>query len=63
MLYYYRIDVFREIDVNKINESRKRIICNNYYFLKINICFQPKSCDGCHDIMQKAMSLMKSQFF
>ena len=42
-----------EIDVNKTNESRRCINCNYYYFLKVNFRFQPKACDGCHDLMQK----------
>ena len=31
-------------------------VCNDYYFLKVNFRFQPKTCNGCHDLMQKAMS-------
>ena len=27
-----------------------------YYFLKVYFRFQPKLCDGCHDLMQKAMN-------
>ena len=27
-----------------------------YYFSKINFRFQPKVYDGCHDLIQKAMS-------
>ena len=32
------------------------IICHYCYFLGVNFGFQPKRCDGCHDLMQKAMS-------
>ena len=45
--------MFEETDVNKTNESRRCIICNYYYLLKVNFRFQPKACDGCHDLMQK----------
>ena len=25
------------------------------FFVKVNFIFQPETCDGCHDLMQKAM--------
>ena len=43
------------IDVNKTSASHKYIICHYWYFLEISFRFQPKRCDGCHDLMQKAM--------
>ena len=52
MLEYDRIGIYEGIDDNKTNESRRCIICN-YYFLKVNFKFQPKVCDGCHNLMQK----------
>ena len=45
------------IDVNKTSDSRKFIICNYYYFRKVNVTFQPNVCDGCHDLMQKAITV------
>ena len=45
--------MFEGTDVNKTNESRRCIICNYYYLLKVNFRFQLKACDGCHDLMQK----------
>ena len=56
MLEYDRIDVSEGIYVNETNESRRYIICNYPYFLKVNFRFQPKACDGCHDLMQMATS-------
>ena len=56
MLYCNRIDVSEGIDVDKTNESSKCIILNYFYFRKVNFRFQPKVCDGCHDLMQKVMS-------
>ena len=47
----------KDLMLMKTNESRKCIICNYCYFLKVNFRFQPKECDDCHDLMQKAMSL------
>ena len=43
-------------DVLETSESCKCIICYYCYFLKVNFRFQPKVCDNCHDLMQKAMS-------
>ena len=56
MLYYDRIDRSEGIHVNKTKESREYIICNYYYFLKANFIFQPKLCNGCHNLMPKTMS-------
>ena len=42
MLEYDRINVSERI-VNKTDVSREFIFCNYYYFLKVNIIFQPKS--------------------
>ena len=36
--------------------SRRCIICNYYYFLQVNFKFQTKTCDCCHDLMQKVTS-------
>ena len=55
-LYYDRIDRCEGIHVNKTKESREYIICNYYYFLKVNFIFQPKLCNGCHNLMPKTMS-------
>ena len=43
-------------DVNKANGSSECIISHYCYFLKIYFRFQPKECNGCHDIMEKAMN-------
>ena len=56
MLEYERIDMPEEIDGNKTKESHRCFICNYYYFLNINFRFQSKTCDGCHDLKQKAIS-------
>ena len=52
MLEYDRIDASEGTDFYKTKESRKCIICNYYYFFKINFRFQPKVCD----LIQKAMN-------
>ena len=44
------------IGADTAKESCRYLICNWYYFLKINSRFQPKACDGCHNLMQVTMS-------
>ena len=55
MLEYDRIDVPGGSDVNKTNDLHGCIICHYWYFLKVYFRFQPKVCDGCHNLMQKGM--------
>ena len=56
-------------DVNKANGSSECIIYHYCYFLKIYFRFQPKECNGCHDLMEKAinfevrLSLSKKMFY
>ena len=57
MCYYSRIDFYKGIDDNKTNESRKWIICNYRYFLKVKFELQSSIFNGCHDLMQKAVGL------
>ena len=44
------------IDVNKTHSSLVCIICHYWYFLEVHFRSQPKVCDGCHALMEKAMS-------
>ena len=53
---YDRIDVSEEIDVNKTNTSKECDICHYWYFKDIGFRYEPYLCNGCHDLMQKAMS-------
>ena len=57
MLEYERIDISEGIDVNKINLSKECNICDYWYFKDIGFKYEPYLCNGCHDLMQKAMSL------
>ena len=50
------IDVSEGIDVNKTTDLCECIIFHYWHILKLNFRFQPKLCNGCHDLMQKAMS-------
>ena len=58
MLEYERIDISEEIDVNKTNLSKECDICHYWYFKNIGFKKEPYLCNGCHDLMQKAMSFI-----
>ena len=52
-----RINISEGIDVNKSNDKLKECdICHYWYFLDKNFTFEQYPCDGCHDLMEKAMS-------
>ena len=57
MLYFNRIDVSEEIDVNKTNASKERDICHYWYFLNKNFMFEPYVCNRCHDLLMMPMNL------
>ena len=56
MLEYDRIDIPEGIDVNKTWASKECGICRYWYFLDKNFNYEPYLCNGCHDLMQKAIS-------
>ena len=56
MLEYDRIDISEGIDVNKTSLSKECDICHHWYFKDIGFKFEKYLCNGCHDLMQKAMS-------
>ena len=56
MLEYERIDVSEVIGVNKTNLSKELDICHYWYFKDIGFKYERYLCNGCHDLMQKAMS-------
>ena len=56
MLEYDRIDISEGIDVNKTNLSKECDICHYWYFKDIGFKYESYLCNGCHDLMQKAMS-------
>ena len=49
MLYYDRIDVSKEIDLAKSNNSKECMICH-YFFFNHGFEFQYHVCNGCHDL-------------
>ena len=56
MLEYDKIDISEGIDINKTSASKKCDISHYWYFLDKNFSYEPYLCDGCHDLMQKAMN-------
>ena len=56
MLEYDRIDISEEININNTNASKECKICRYWYFLDKNFKYEPYLCNGCHNLMQKAMN-------
>ena len=56
MLEYDRIDISEGIDVNKTSLLRECDICHYWYFKDIGFKNEPYLCNGCHDLIQKAVS-------
>ena len=56
MLEYDRIDISEGIDINKTNASKECGICHYWYFLGRCFKHKPYLCNGCHNLMQKAMN-------
>ena len=56
MLEYDRIDISEGINLNKTIALKECNICHFCYFKDIGFKHEPYFCNGCHDLMQKAMS-------
>ena len=56
MLEYDRIDISEGIDINKTNASKECDICHYWYFLDKNFKYEPYLCNGCDDLMKKAIN-------
>ena len=56
MLEYDRIDISEGIDVNKTSASKECDICHYWCFKDIGFKYDKYLCNGCHDLMQKAIS-------
>ena len=44
------------IETNKTSASKECNICHYWYFLDKSFSHEPYLCNGCHDLMQKAMN-------
>ena len=58
MLEYDRIDISEGIDVNKANLSKECDICHYWSFKDIGFKYEPYFYNGCHDLIQKAISFI-----
>ena len=56
MLEYDIIDISEVIDVNKTNLSKEYELCHYWCFKDIGFKYEKYLCNGCHDLMQKAIS-------
>ena len=56
MLEYDWIDISEVIDVNKTNLSKECELCHYWYFKNVGFKYESYFCNGCHDLMQKAIS-------
>ena len=56
MLEYQRSDISEGIDVNKINLLKVCDILHYWYFNDIGFKYEPYLCNGCPDLMQKAVT-------
>ena len=56
MLEYNRINISEGIDINKTNTSKECKICHYWYFKNIDFKYERHLCNGCHSLMQKAVS-------
>ena len=57
MLECNKIDISEGIDVTKTTLSKEYDICHYWYFKDISFKNGKYICNGCYDLMQKAMSL------
>ena len=47
---------YDRIDIKKTNASKECKICHYWYFKDIGFKYEPYLCNGCHGLMQKAIS-------
>ena len=57
MLYFDRIEVSKEIDVNKASKSKECDVCHYWYFLNKGFKFKANVCNGCHDLLMMSINL------
>ena len=55
LLEYGRIDISEGINVNKTSASKECDIYHYWYFKDIGFKYELYLCNGCHDLMEKAM--------
>ena len=56
---YDRRNILEGIDrIKSSDKSKECHICHYWYFLDKNFNYEPYLCNGCHDLMQKAMDFI-----
>ena len=55
---YDKIDISEGLDIKKTNASKECDICHYWHFLSKNVNYGSYLCNGCHDLMQKAMNFI-----
>ena len=56
MRVYDRIDISEGIDINKTSASKECDVYHYWYFLDKSFNYEPYLCNGCHDLIQKAIN-------
>ena len=56
MLEYEGFNISEGIDVKKTSLLKECDICCYWYFKDVGFKYEPYFCNGCHDLMHKAMS-------
>ena len=56
MLEFGRINISEGIDIKKTSASKECKICHYWYFRDIGFKYEPYLWNGCHGLMQKAVS-------
>ena len=56
MLESDRIVISEGIGINKTNASKECDICHHWYFLDKKFKYEAYLCNGCHDLMEKAIN-------
>ena len=62
-IFLDRIDISEGIDINKTNVSKECDIGHYWYFSSKIFNCKPYLCNGCYDLMQKAMNFNDVEFF
>ena len=57
MLQYEKIDVSKEIDINKAGLSKECELCHYWCFKIIGFKFEEHVCNGCYNLLTMAYSL------
>ena len=56
MIYYNRIDISEEVDVNNTSKSKEYDTCHYWYFLNKRIKFQPSACSNANNLLLMSMN-------